>query len=55
MSDEAETFYIGNSLTTDQIILPGALSEWIQRGLGVIPKEYQEAYTKLKSLYNINY
>ena len=52
--DEKETFYVGDSLTTDQIILPVSVLHWVKRGLREVPKEYQEAYTKLKSLYNIS-
>ena len=50
-TDENETFYVGTTLTTDKIILPSPTARWI-RTLTDIPEEYQEAFAKLKSLYN---
>lgn len=52
VSDEQETFHIGTTLTTDKIILPSTIYRWLQQSLNNIPTQYQEDFTKLRSLYN---
>jgi hypothetical protein len=56
-ANEQETFYVGNTITTDKIILPKeAIHKLIQEQLINVPKnipeKYQADYNKLKSIYN---